>query len=165
MLISHYQSEPGTTEWGPKCGIVKFPGGHRTWATSSYARPGETAAAGGEAEANRHAVKGRDFDKTRTRGKDMGIYVSFHHDTCPKYWLDSIIRNHKPSDSDLEDDSDEEDDDDPSTWFEDDQEDGIKGQHIVQPDSIDDLSSVIRVDSTKLHYSSFYEPRDNDWVE
>jgi len=69
--------------------------------------------------------------------------------------------NHKPSDSDLEDDSDE-DDDDPSTWFEDDQDDGIKGQHIVQPDSIDELSNIIRIDSSKFHYSTFYEPRDND---
>jgi len=69
---------------------------------------------------------------------------------------------HKPSDSDLEDDSDEEDDDDPSTWFEDDQDDGIKGQHIIQPDSIDELSNIIRIDTAQFHYSTFYEPRDND---
>jgi len=69
--------------------------------------------------------------------------------------------NAKPSDSDLEDDSDEEDED-PSTWFEDDQDDGVKFQNIVQPDSIDELSNIIRIDGTKAHYSTFYEPRDND---
>jgi len=71
--------------------------------------------------------------------------------------------NHKPTDSDLEDDSDE--DDDPSTWFEDDQDDGIKGQHIIQPDSVDELSNIIRIDSSKLHYSTFYEPHDHDFVD
>jgi len=70
--------------------------------------------------------------------------------------------NYKPSDSDLEDEDDEEDDEDPSTWFNDDQDDGIKGQHIIQPDSIDELSNIIRIDGTKLHYSTFYEPRDNN---
>lgn len=70
--------------------------------------------------------------------------------------------NAKPSDSDLEDDSDEDEDDDPATWFDDDQEDGIKGQNIVQPDTLEELSNVIRVDNNNLHYSTFYEPRDND---
>jgi hypothetical protein len=69
--------------------------------------------------------------------------------------------NAKPSESDLEDDSDE-DDEDPSTWFEDDQDDGIKFQNIVQPDSIEELSGIIRIDGSKAHYSSFYEPRDID---
>lgn len=95
----------------------------------------------------------------------MGIYVSIaclnSHITVVLIWY----RNAKPSDSDLEDeDEDEEDVEDPSTWmWEDDQDDGIKGQNIVQPDSIDDLSNVIRIDGSKtLQYSTFYEPRDND---
>jgi hypothetical protein len=68
-------------------------------------------------------------------------------------------RNHKPTESDLEDDDDEDDDDDdPATWFEDDQDDGIKGQDIVQPDA-EDLVNIIRIDESKFHYSTFYEPR------
>jgi len=71
--------------------------------------------------------------------------------------------NHKPTDSDLEDDMDEddEDDEDPSTWFEDDQDDGVKGQNIVEPD-VEDLYNVIRVDESIARYSTFYEPRDGD---
>ncbi|KAH7887860.1 hypothetical protein F5I97DRAFT_1952125 [Phlebopus sp. FC_14] len=70
--------------------------------------------------------------------------------------------NYKPTDSDLEDmDEDEEDDEDPSTWFEDDQDDGIKGQDIVAPD-VEDLSNIIRVDASRIRYSTFYEPRDDD---
>lgn len=67
-------------------------------------------------------------------------------------------RNHKPTESDLEDDSDE-DDEDPSTWFEDDQDDGRKGQDIVEPDA-EDLADIIRVDEGHLHYSTFYTPRE-----
>ncbi|KAJ8523511.1 hypothetical protein ONZ45_g34 [Pleurotus djamor] len=67
--------------------------------------------------------------------------------------------NYKPTDSDLEDEEDEEDDD-PSTWFEDDQDDGRKGQDLVEPD-LEDMSNIIRVDEARaLHYNTFYEPRD-----
>jgi hypothetical protein len=68
-------------------------------------------------------------------------------------------RNYKPSESDLEDDDgdDEEDEDDPANWFEDDQDDGRKGQNIVQPDfdepEVD--PDVIRID-----YGKIYELRD-----
>jgi len=58
-------------------------------------------------------------------------------------------------------DEDDSDDDDPSTWFEDDQDDGIKGQDIIPPD-MEDLSNVIRVDESHIRYSTFYEPRDGD---
>ena len=57
----------------------------------------------------------------------------------------------------MEDDSDDDDDDDPASWFEDDQDDGRKGQDIVEPD---DLSDIIRVDPSRIHYSTFYQPRD-----
>jgi len=69
--------------------------------------------------------------------------------------------SHKPSDSDMEedDDDDDEDDGDPSTWFEDDQDDGLKGQDIIYPDT-EDISNIIRVDDSKMHYSAFYEPQD-----
>jgi hypothetical protein len=67
-------------------------------------------------------------------------------------------RNHKPTDSDLEDDDDDDDDDDndndPATWFEDDQDDGRKGQDIIDPDA-EDLSDIIRIDESKVHYRMF----------
>ncbi|KAK0230506.1 hypothetical protein IW262DRAFT_1453415 [Armillaria fumosa] len=69
--------------------------------------------------------------------------------------------NHKPTDSDLEDDSDEDEDDDPASWFEDDQDDGRKGQDIIEPDE-EDYYDIIRVDAAKVGYSTFYEPRDDD---
>ncbi|KAJ7699953.1 hypothetical protein B0H17DRAFT_1158002 [Mycena rosella] len=70
--------------------------------------------------------------------------------------------NHKPTDSDLEDDDEDEySDDDPATWFEDDQDDGRKGQLIVEPD-VEEYGDIIRIDSSKAPgaYSTFYEPRD-----
>lgn len=76
--------------------------------------------------------------------------------------VNSLARNHKPTESDLEDDDEyDSDDDDPATWFEDDQDDGRKGQDIVEPD-VEDMSDIIRIDESRLHYGSFYEPRDDD---
>lgn len=69
--------------------------------------------------------------------------------------------NHNPTESDLEDDDDSDDsDDDPANWFEDDQDDGRKGQDIIEPD-IEDYSDVIRIDENKIHYNTFYQPRDD----
>jgi len=69
-------------------------------------------------------------------------------------------RNYKPSESDLEDDDEQfSDDEDPSKWFEDDQDDGRKGQDIVEPD--EDFSEIIRVDASRVQYSTFYDPRDD----
>jgi hypothetical protein len=66
-----------------------------------------------------------------------------------------VFRNYKPTDSDLEDDSDGESDD-PSTWWDDeDEQDGVKGQQIVQPD--EDLSDVIRIDTTRIPHNTLYE--------
>jgi hypothetical protein len=69
--------------------------------------------------------------------------------------LMSPFRNYKPSESDLEDD-DEEDDDDPSTWFHDDQDDGRKGQDIIEPDA-EDMSDIIRVDTSRIYYNTMSE--------
>ncbi|KAJ3979665.1 hypothetical protein F5890DRAFT_1589296 [Lentinula detonsa] len=89
--------------------------------------------------------------------------------------------NYKPTESDLEDEEEEEDEegegedgegegmdedgeDDPSTWFEDDQDDGRKGQNIVEADEMDmdGLRNVIRVmDPNQLRYGTFYQPRDD----
>ncbi|KAG6911719.1 hypothetical protein DXG01_007969 [Tephrocybe rancida] len=69
--------------------------------------------------------------------------------------------NHKPSESDMEDDDeDDSDDDDPASWFEDDQDDGRKGQDIIEPDA-EDLSDIIRIDQSRVPYSTFYQPRDD----
>lgn len=70
---------------------------------------------------------------------------------------------HKPTDSDVEDDSDSEEDNDPANWFHDEEDGGIKGQPIVEPD-VEDYTSVIRIDERKAYsgYSTFYEPREGD---
>ncbi|EPT02762.1 hypothetical protein FOMPIDRAFT_1117757 [Fomitopsis schrenkii] len=61
--------------------------------------------------------------------------------------------NYKPTDSDMEDDvGDDDDDDDPATWFDDDQDDGRKGQDIIEPD-LDDYSSIIRIDDSRIPWS------------
>ncbi|KAI0049655.1 hypothetical protein FA95DRAFT_1556752 [Auriscalpium vulgare] len=70
--------------------------------------------------------------------------------------------NHKPTDSDLEDEDEDDgdgDENDPASWFEDDQDDGVKGQNIVDPDVAEDfdLSSVIRVDESRMN---LYEGRE-----
>ena len=67
-------------------------------------------------------------------------------------------RNYKPSESDLEDDDgDDTEDEDPSTWFDDDQDDGQKDQDIIEPD-LEDLSDIIRVDTSRVYYNTCYEP-------
>ncbi|KAG5340980.1 hypothetical protein C0989_012354 [Termitomyces sp. Mn162] len=70
--------------------------------------------------------------------------------------------NHKPTESDMDDDDDDDDDsdDDPASWFEDDQDDGRKGQDIIEPD-VEDLSEIIRIDESRITYSTFYQPRDD----
>lgn len=60
-----------------------------------------------------------------------------------------------------EDDDDEEEDEEeeegrPAWWDEDDQEDGIKGQDIIEPDT-EELSSIIRIDEARIPFSI---PRD-----
>jgi hypothetical protein len=61
---------------------------------------------------------------------------------------------------DDDDDDDEAEDDDPASWFEDDQDDGRKGQNIVEPDYDEDISTIIRVDTSRI-LGEFYEPREN----
>ncbi|KIK08358.1 hypothetical protein K443DRAFT_672384 [Laccaria amethystina LaAM-08-1] len=65
--------------------------------------------------------------------------------------------NHKPTESDLEDDDEDDEEEDPSSWFEDDQDDGRKGQDIIEPD-MGDLTDIIRVDESRLCYNTLYEP-------
>jgi hypothetical protein len=71
--------------------------------------------------------------------------------------MSATFRNYKPSESDLEDDDDDiSEDEDPSTWFYDDQDDGRKGQDIIEPDA-EDISDLIRVDASRIYYNTFYE--------
>lgn len=91
----------------------------------------------------------------------MGLHVcwSKYHKCSVSRTFSS--RNYKPTESDLEDDEDDSDDEDPANWFEDDQDDGRKGQDIIEPDEVD-YSDIIRVDASRIQYSTFYEPRDED---
>ncbi|KAH0840056.1 hypothetical protein J3R83DRAFT_1023 [Lanmaoa asiatica] len=99
----------------------------------------------------------RSDDRKRRIGLPVRGEVLSRQEMDARIWA---FMNYKPTDSDLEDmDEDDADDDDPSTWFEDDQDDGIKGQDIIPPDT-EDLSNVIRVDESSIRYSTFYEPRD-----
>jgi len=96
----------------------------------------------------------------------VGVYVSSHFRTSSAPQGPTRVclpRNHKPSSSDVEDDTDSDEDNDPANWFHDEEDDGIKGQPIVEPD-VEDFSSVIRIDESKAYagYSTFYEPRDGD---
>jgi hypothetical protein len=68
----------------------------------------------------------------------------------------SPLRSYKPTESDLEDDDDEDSDDDPADWFDDDQDDGRKGQDIIEPD-YDDLSTIIRIDESRIPQNYFFE--------
>ena len=60
----------------------------------------------------------------------------------------------------MEEEEEDDSDDDPASWFEDDQDDGRKGQNIIEPD-VEDLSDIIRVDASRIPYSTFYQPRDD----
>ena len=54
------------------------------------------------------------------------------------------------------DDDDDDSDDDPANWFEDDQDDGRKGQNIVEPD-YEDYSDIIRIDESRIPRNNFFD--------
>ena len=81
--------------------------------------------------------------------------VGLHDPESPPQPLDDPP---SPPPSDIDED---EDDEDPASWFDDEEDDGIKGQDIVYPDA-EDFADVIRVDESRIPYSTFYEPRDSD---
>ena len=64
---------------------------------------------------------------------------------------------HRDDDDDDDEEDDEYEDGSPSWLGEDDQDDGIKGQDIVEPDYDDELSRVIRIDEARIPYAI---PRD-----
>ncbi|KII94686.1 hypothetical protein PLICRDRAFT_96994 [Plicaturopsis crispa FD-325 SS-3] len=102
------------------------------------------------------------MEKKRRLGQPIRGEILSRKEREARIWA---FMNAKPTESDLEDDEDEddEDDEDPANWFEDDQDDGRKGQDLVEPDA-EELGNIIRVDveQTQHHYSTFYEPRDDD---
>ena len=63
----------------------------------------------------------------------------------------------------MEDDTDSDEDVNPANWFHDEEDGGIKGQQIIEPD-VEDYTSIIRIDESKAYagYSTFFEPRDGD---
>jgi len=88
-------------------------------------------------------------EKRRRQGLVVNGEILTRQEREARMWA---FMSYKPTDSDLEDDDDDEDDDDPSTWFEDDQDDGRKGQDIVEPD-YEDFSDIIRIDSSRIPYA------------
>ncbi|KAI5119907.1 hypothetical protein M0805_003711 [Coniferiporia weirii] len=108
-----------------------------------------------EQERRARALERREKQTMPTQTQGPGLPLS-REEYEAKVWA---FMNYKPTDSDLEGDDDEDDDDDPSAWFEDDQDDGVKGQDIVYPDT-EELAEVIRMDESKFHYNTFYEPHD-----
>ncbi|KAG1820311.1 uncharacterized protein BJ212DRAFT_1478439 [Suillus subaureus] len=117
-----------------------------------------------ELEQRAHAQDAARQQRSDERKRRIGLPI--RGEVLSRAEMDARMRafiSYKPTDSDLEDDMDEddEDDEDPSTWFEDDQDDGVKGQDIIEPD-YEELSSIIRVDESRARYSTFFEPRDGD---
>ncbi|KAI0352815.1 hypothetical protein OH77DRAFT_1512977 [Trametes cingulata] len=99
--------------------------------------------------------KQRVLDRRRRRGEVIAGEHLTRAEMDARMWA---FLTYKPSESDMEDDDEDEEDDDeqeegrPAWWDEDDQEDGIKGQNIVEPD-YEDLSSVIRIDEARIPWS------------
>ncbi|OBZ76780.1 hypothetical protein A0H81_03979 [Grifola frondosa] len=95
------------------------------------------------------------IEKRRRRGLPIKGEVLTREQQEARIWA---FMNYKPTDSDLEDDDEEDsEDEDPSTWFVDDQDDGRKGQNLVEPDYEEYYSSVIRIDESRIPFSI---PRD-----
>ncbi|KAI0921341.1 hypothetical protein AcW1_004655 [Taiwanofungus camphoratus] len=88
-------------------------------------------------------------ERKRRQGVPIRGEVLTRHEREARMWA---FMSYKPTESDLEDDDEDEDGDDPSTWFEDDQDDGRKGQNIVEPDD-EDISHIIRIDDSRIPYS------------
>ncbi|KAG2152102.1 hypothetical protein BD769DRAFT_1403141 [Suillus cothurnatus] len=115
-----------------------------------------------ELEQRAHAQDAARQQRSDERKRRIGLPIK--GEVLSRAEMDARMRafiNYKPTDSDLEDDDDDEDEEDPSTWFEDDQDDGVKGQDIIEPD-YEELSSIIRIDESRARYSTFFEPRDGD---
>ncbi|OJT11670.1 hypothetical protein TRAPUB_11812 [Trametes pubescens] len=99
------------------------------------------------------------LDKRRRRGEVVPGEQLTRAEMDARMWA---FLSYKPSGSDMEEDDDDDEEDEeqeegrPAWWDEDDQEDGIKGQDIIEPDA-EDLSSIIRIDEARIPFSI---PRD-----
>ncbi|KAL4241261.1 hypothetical protein ABKN59_000353 [Abortiporus biennis] len=115
-------------------------------------------------EQEAHAIDKKRQEEALERKRRMGLPIKgeilTHQEKNARMMA---FLNYKPTDSDIEDDSDfdEDDDEDPAGWFEDDQDDGRKGQDIVEPD-YEDISDIIRIDDSRIAHNIFYEPNDGD---
>ncbi|KZV69852.1 hypothetical protein PENSPDRAFT_651991 [Peniophora sp. CONT] len=106
-----------------------------------------------EAEALERERRQRAEEKRLRMGKPTPDEVLTRQEREARLWA---FMNYKCSDS--EDDDEDEDADDPATWFEDDQDDGRKGQNLIEPDNPDEFEidpNIIAVD-----YGKVYEFRD-----
>lgn len=106
----------------------------------------------------------RQLEKKKRLGLPIKGEVLTREEQEARIWA---FMNHKPTESDMEDDSegDSDSDNDPATWFEDDQDDGRKGQDIIEPDSDypeDDLSDLIRVDESRIPYNLNFYSNEGD---
>ncbi|KAH6915309.1 hypothetical protein BKA70DRAFT_1420245 [Coprinopsis sp. MPI-PUGE-AT-0042] len=100
------------------------------------------------------------LEKRRRQGLPIRGEVLTREEQEARIWA---FMMHKPTDSDLEDEDDDSDDEDPASWFDDDQDDGIKGQDIVDPDFEDNLGDMIQVDTTRIpnQYGNNFYPEHN----
>ncbi|EMD40638.1 hypothetical protein CERSUDRAFT_103017 [Gelatoporia subvermispora B] len=125
------------------------------YAQNANSRPGAPSMSLEEAVRLEQEAHVRDLQRQREqeeRRARMGMPVPgekyTREETEARLWA---FMNYKGSESDYDEDEDE-DDEDPATWFEDDQDDGRKGQNLVEPD-YDDYSHIIRIDDSKIPYA------------
>ncbi|KAF8493507.1 hypothetical protein JB92DRAFT_2835174 [Gautieria morchelliformis] len=84
-----------------------------------------------------------EMEKRLQRGLPLPGEILTREEREARIWA---FMNAKPSESDEEDEDWDDDDEDPSTWFEDEEDDGRKGQPLVDPDEI---AGIIRVDDSR----------------
>ena len=103
-------------------------------------------------------MPGEQLTRAEKDARMLAFLYVIHLRGCVCFLTECFHSTYKPTDSDLEDDDDDEEDDEedeegrPSWFNEDDQDDGIKGQDIIEPD-YEDLSSVIRIDEARIPWS------------
>jgi len=114
-----------------------------------------------EIERKAHAADLAKQERERQRRQRKGIpepdEILTREEKEARIWA---FMNYRPSLSDMEDEDDDDDDEDndPLSWFDDDQDDGRKGQDIVDPDVPDGLSNMIRVDESRIDCGIYPAP-------
>ncbi|KAI5893749.1 uncharacterized protein SCHCODRAFT_02622664 [Schizophyllum commune H4-8] len=137
--------------------ISRFANNHES-SSSSHSRKGIATMDFDEAaelQRQAHAAEAQRQQEAQARRERMGApprrdEILTKKEREARIWA---FMNHKPTDSDLEDDSDyDSEDEDPATWFDDDEDNGVKGQTIVEPDE-EDWTDIIRVDTQRMNYN------------